>query len=220
MKKLFWFLTLLFLSAPAMAQVELSDRHIYFIYPSVEEIKGNYIFLLRNSGKEDVRHTMKILLPAETIDWVPQEGVGPDELKPGPEGGLVLEKNFPPGETMISLGFIVPAKGDKAVMTFKPEYNVGELAILARKGTAELSGSTGFQVQSGISFAGQMYDSVGKSATTAGETVSVTIGGVPQGRSRLKYLGFAAIAVIAAAAAFLTWRTKPRRDQAAAEWLS
>lgn len=219
MKKFFWLFALLF-STPVLAQVELSDRHIYFIYPAVEEIKGNYIFLVRNSGKEDVRHTMKILLPAETIDWMPQEGVGPDELKPGTEGGLVLDKNFPPGETMISLGFIVPAKGEKAVMTFKPEYNVGELAILARKGAAELSGSTGFQTQSGISFAGQMYDSVGKNATTAGETVSVTVGGIPQGRSRLTYLGFAAIAVIAAAAAFLTWRTKPRLDQAAAEWLA
>lgn len=220
MRKLFVLLALLFVSTAATAQVELSDRHIYFIYPGVEEIKGNYIFLVRNAGKEESRETFKVLLPAETIDWMPQEGIGPDELKPGKEGGLILEKNFPPGETMISLGFIVPAKGDQAVMTFKPDYNVGELAILSRKGTTELSGSSGFQEQSGISFAGQMYDSVGKSATTAGETVSVTIGGIPQGRTRLKYLGFAAIAIIVAAAGFLTVRTKPRRDQATAEWLA
>lgn len=220
MKKLFALLALLFVSTTAMAQVELSDRHIYFIYPAVEEVKGNYIFLVRNSGKEEARQTLKILLPVETIDWAPQDGIGPDELKPGKDGGLILEKNFPPGETMISLAFIVPAKGDKAVMTFKPDYNVGELAVLSRKGEAELSGSEGVQPQSGISFAGQMYDSVGKGAITAGETVSITIGGIPQGRTRLKYLGFAAIAIIVVTAGVLTMRTKPRRDQAAAEWLA
>ncbi len=220
MRKLFALLTLLLVSTSAVAQVEVSDRHIYFIYAGVEEIKGNYIFLIRNSAKEDARQTMKILLPAETIDWVPQEGIGPDELKPGKDGGLTLDKSFPPGETMISLGFIVPAKGDQAVMTFKPEFNVGEIAVLANKGSVQLSGSEGFQTQPGISFAGQMYDSVGKSATKAGETMTVTIGGVPQGRTRLKYLGFAAIAVVVGAAGLLTWRTKPRREQAAAEWLA
>lgn len=212
MKLVLVVLLAMFASPSLLAQqaLDLSGRHVFFLHPSVDELKGSYLFLVTNATQEPQASRIRLMLPEETFDWMPQDGIQPDELRPGENGGLVLEKTFPPGETMLSLGFRAAAALGEATLTFKPEYAVGSLALLSRQGALNLGSSRdGWQFSENMEFSGRPYDTLTRGSIAAGEKVTVTIGKIPEGRGRLWVLGFVAGGLFLIGGALLAWRTRP-----------
>lgn len=210
-------LSLLLNAAPTWAQdpsvVDASGRHVYFLHGGVDEIKGSYLFLIENKTTTEQDISLRVLLPEETVDWMPQEGIAPNELKPGPEGGLVLAKKIPPGETMVSMAFRVPATMGVAHLTFRPTLNIASLAIFAPTGDLGLGPSqAGMQYKEKSEFMGKPYDMLTRGDIQKGQGFAIRITGVEEGRSRLWFIGFACFAMILLAAGWLAWVGRPKDD--------
>lgn len=183
-------LACIFCLQSAQAAVNLSGRHIYVFFPGLDAVWGSYLFLVNNPGTEAERFTFPVLLPTETIDFQGQDNLNPDELKLGPDGGLTIDKVFAPGDSMISIGFKLPADQGVAKATVKPAYDFESLGFFVWQDTMAVEGDgLSLDVRKGVSFSGKNYDTYTLMKGVKDQSYKIQIRGIPEGRGRLWIIG-------------------------------
>jgi hypothetical protein len=213
------FASLLFaLSMQAMAAVQVTNKHIFVLYPGVDSVFGSYIFMVTNDGTQAERYSFPVMLPTETIDFQAQEGLAPNELNLGQDGGLTIDKTFPPGDTLITIGFKVPAEVGTGRMTLKAAQAFESIGMFVFEGKFEISGP-GLDIRRNVDFSGRTYDTYTMNKGEGGKTYEVELQNIPEGRGRLWTIGWVAAAALLLIAGALAWFSRPQIPQGAEEAL-
>ncbi len=200
-------------ASSARAEVSVGGRHIYVMFPGIDALWGSYLFVVNNSGTAPERHVFPIMLPGETIDFQGQENVAPDELKLGEGGKLTIDKAFPPGESMVNIGFKVPAEQGVAKLTLTPLFPVEALSIFVWENTFDVGGPN-LQERKGVPFSGRNYDTYTLSNAKVGEPFTAEVGRVPEGRGRLMIVGYFLIAALLLGGFLIAFLSRPHLSQA------
>lgn len=192
-------------------QLRMTEHQIYMIHSGVDEARGSYMFMITNSGPNPEEGSFNVVLPQETSDWLPLEGASKDDIKLGEDGGLTIAKVFPPGESLFSIGFVVPAQSGEAQMTLTPP-NATWRSLSVMVGSDELnlrSERGGFTVTKNVKFGSRSLDRYVKSELTPSQPETIIISGIYQGRGSYYLIGSLAILVILAVGVVMFLRTKP-----------
>jgi hypothetical protein len=190
-------------------QISKSKRHVVILQPSEDQIWGSYIFAVDNPSKKPQLMQIAVMIPKETKDFKAQEGIEANELKLGSDGGLIVEKLFPPGNTLLGVGFLVESSLGKATLTFDMREAIDQMVVLIPQDSISAV-SEFMNLEVGVPFAGQVFNTLTVRQPTVGKTYVVHVDGVHEGRGRLWLIGaiFAALLFISAAA--LAYKTRPK----------
>lgn len=212
-KKLLTALTLVW-AAQASAAVQISSKHIMVLYPGVDSAFGSYIFMVQNQGTAPERFSFPVMLPAEMIDFQAQEGLAPNELTLGTDGGLTIDKTFPPGDTLITIGFKTPAEVGEGKLTLKPTFPFESIGLFVFEGKFKITGPA-LEIKNGVEFSGRTYDTYTLANGEAGKTYQMIMQGVPEGRGRLWIIGWIAGGALLLIASALAFISRPQLPQGA-----
>lgn len=199
----------LFLTAVAHAEVTIAPRHVIIIRPGIDRIIGSYLFAFENHGSAPEKFSGTILLPTETIDWSPVEGVEPSEVRLGENGGLVIEKSVAPGTNLVLMGFEVRSLWGKATLTLIPKDALQDLSILTPPGALTVS-APGAEFVPNVDFSGHAFDRLAIASLAAGQKIVVEMNGVPQGRMGLWIAGSIVGVLLLGLGIVMTIRTRPQ----------
>lgn len=211
-------LLLLALTGYAGAAVQVSNKHIMVLYPGVDSVFGSYIFMVQNDGKEPERLSFPVMLPTETIDFQAQEGLGPNELNLGSGGGLTIDKTFPPGDTLITIGFKVPTELGTGSLTLKASDAFESVGMFVFEGKFQVTGPN-LDIRRNVDFSGRTYDTYTLSKGEAGQTYQMALQGIPEGRGRLWIVGWIFAGCLVLIAMALAWFSRPKLPQGAEDTL-
>jgi hypothetical protein len=200
---------ILFLPWSAAAQVQVSSKHMMVLYPSVDSVFGSYIFMVQNQGQQPERYSFPVMLPVETIDFQAASGLAPNELNLGADRGLTIDKVFPPGDTLITIGFKIPAEQGAAPLTLKATTSAESVGFFVYEGQFQISGPT-MDIRRAVEFSGRPYDTYTLSDLKAGSSYALNLQGIPEGRNRLWWIGWIAGAVMLMVAGTLAWMSRPK----------
>ncbi len=204
-------LTIALLATAARAEVYVTPKHLLILREGLDTVYGSYIFALQNTGEKPEHFKVPVMLPKETEDFTPQEGLEPSELTLAQNGSVVVEKDVQPGVNLIGIGFRLSGRYGKATMTFNPVMDIDSFILLLPRGSA-------MQVESNFLKPGdsdsapdpQYMPWTTNAPMKANELVSIEVSGLPEGRSRLWILGSIVAGMLVLLAAFLAWRTRPK----------
>jgi len=192
----------------ASAEVVLSPKHIYMITPSVEQVYGSYVFFAEASADE--KAALEVMLPREQMDFGPQEGLTKEELSLSPERGLVVDRTFAAGSNLMVVGFVAPAKGGEAQLTLEPHKGVKVIEVMAPVGALKMK-TSGWESLGAVEFVGREFDTWRYTfSEDMKEKISFTMTGVTKGRSAYWQIALLAAVILAAAAVWLAFRTRPK----------
>jgi hypothetical protein len=209
---------LLALAAHATAAVQIGNKHIFVLYPGVDSVFGSYIFMVQNSGAAPVRLSFPVMLPTETIDFQAQEGLAPNELNLGSSGGLTIDKAFPPGDTLITIGFKSPAEVGQGRFTLKASEPFESVGIFVFEGKFQIKGLN-LDIRRGVEFSGRTYDTYTLSKGEPGKTYQMELQSIPEGRGRLWWIGGIFAGGMLLIALTLAWFSRPKLPQGAEDIL-
>lgn len=199
-------------SALAEGKIFMGDRHLMMLRPGIDAVWGTSVFAVVNEGTEPVSERYNVLLPKETIDFSPQEGVTPEELKQNTDGTLYVEKLFPPGTNVISIGFMVAGNSGNAALTFVgPPGDSRAVALLSSKGILTLGSPNLNPAKPDEALPTSGYDQyVMKEPLAPGVEMKVSIAGIPEGRKNFWILGGCVGALLFSLGGGLAWRRRPK----------
>lgn len=193
------------------AEVYVTPKHLLILRGAVDTLYGSYIFALQNSG--DTAETFKtpLTLPLEKDDWATQEGLEPSEVSLGSSGNLIIEKSVQPGVNLLGIDFKVPASFGHTTLTFKPEATIESMIVLVPRGSSVSIESGRFAPADSSQAPDPQYVPWHSSGPlAAGETVTIDVYGLPEGRARLWIVGSAVAGLLLVLAGFVGWRTRPK----------
>lgn len=200
----------------AEAAVKVSDRHLLIFRESVAAIFGNYIFKVINSTEQKAVFKSRIMLPKETTDFQPTEGLEPSDVKLA-DNGVMVEKEVEPGVHIFGLGFKAEGSGGSAVLSFVAPEAIGTFIVLVpRQGPIHLK-SPLFGAEDKDEGDKDYRAHLNQQAIPANQAFTITIEGIPEGRGRYWALGAAVGIIVLVLAAVLAWRTRPRLEAAGAD---
>jgi len=196
--------------APAdrlLAEVLLAPKQLIIVKPGIDRLHGSWIAAVINKGDKPDNFRLPVLLPRESIDFQPVEGLSPSEVKLE-DDGVYVEKVFQPGVNVLSFAFVVAGSQGRVDLNFAAKGDLGELSVMTPRGMLQIFGQEfvdgGTDVQDL-----QMYNIlVSKRSLMRGDEVRVSVRGIPEGRQRLWFVGLGFAALLLGAAIFLTWRSQ------------
>lgn len=205
-------LSILVAANPLKAELTVRERHIILLYPGLDSLWGNYIFMLSNTGDEAVQHRMPLLMPQETVDWQAGQGIAPAEIKLQDGGGLVLDKAVPPGNHLMSLGFKLAASGGSTSFTLKPGIDMDMLGVFLPQDSELVMTGGDYRKEENFPFSGKVYDAYTILGAEAGREISSSVAGIPEGRGEYWILGWILTAVLLLVAGVASYLTRPKLD--------
>ncbi len=209
---------LLAFAMQATGAVQVTNKHIFVLYPGADSVFGSYIFMVQNNGTAAERLSFPVMLPTETIDFQAQEGLAPNELNLGQGGGLTIDKNFPPGDTLVTIGFKVPAEVGVGRLTLKASEAFESIGMFVFEGKFQIEGP-GLDIRRNVDFSGRTYDTYTLSQGEGGKTYSMELQGIPEGRGRLWTIGWVVAAALILIAGAMAWFSRPQLPQGAEDTL-
>lgn len=190
--------------------IQLTPKHLVIVRPGQDSLWGSYVFAVQNSGQEPASLSTEIMLPKETVDFVPQEGIKPEELALS-DGGVRVSAIFPPGVHIVSIGFKVDARYGSAELSFVPQTAVQSFTLLVPRQSGLKVDAPRLIESGGAESPDPQYQSfVNQGPLAVGETLRVELSGLPEGRHRLWLMGGIAAAVLVLASGLFAWRTRPK----------
>lgn len=113
----------------------LTPSHIYLIEADEEFIWGTYYFAVSNKESKPMNLRSQVLLPLETSDYSPQSGLTTADIKLSNDKKIFVEKEFPPGLTLLSVNFKVKSlTRDQGIsLTFVPPFDLSLFSIASSK---------------------------------------------------------------------------------------
>ncbi|MEZ4743460.1 MAG: hypothetical protein R3B45_13610 [Bdellovibrionota bacterium] len=206
-------LSVLYFSLPVLASesenIQIAERHVFVLHSGPDVLWGTYMFGVNNMGSEATLFSDRINLPSGITDFAPQEGLSNEELKASPEGGLVFEKEFPPGVTLIAIGFKLPAQLGKASLQLKFHYDISEMSILTKDDSLNLE-FVGVPMQLGDNtiMSNETYRTFKSSQKIAkGQQLEVAVSNIA-GRANFWLVGSIFAALLLLLASIFTLKTK------------
>jgi hypothetical protein len=209
---------LLALATHAASAVQLTNKHIYVLYPGVDSVFGSYIFMVQNQGAQAERLSFPVMLPSETVDFQAQEGLGPNELNLGTDGGLTIDKVFPPGDTLVTIGFKVATDEGSGRMTIKAAEAFESISMFVFEGKFQITGPD-LEIRRNVDFSGRTYDTYTLAKGVVGQSYQMEVQGIPEGRGRLWIIGWVFAGALLLIALALAWFSRPQLPQGAEDSL-
>jgi hypothetical protein len=197
-------------STAARAEVRITPKHLVILRPGVDSVWGTYVFAIQNDGAEPAPFKSKVMLPKETVDFAPQEGLTPEQITLG-DDGITIDAVIPNGVQIVSIGFKVDAKFGTTSLTFAPVSEVQSFSVLLPRGTPMTVQGPGLTKGDEGSTPDPQYEPyvVGE-PLAPGKLLGLSVGGIPEGRTRIWFVGGAVAALLVVLAAALALRTRPR----------
>jgi hypothetical protein len=194
---------------PGYGETRIEARHVIMLHPGFDTVWGTYMFGVRNDGTEPEKLRGFLTLPKETADFQAQEGLTQEELISGGADGLMFEKEFPAGLTLISIGFKVNANFGSTVLTFAPKVDLQDFSVVTKKDPLTIKSSSGLLNEPGITpVSNEDFVAItAKGPIHTGESVVIEVGNVPEGRGRLWIAGGIIAGLIATFSLGLTLKT-------------
>jgi len=204
--------------------VQLMPRQMMILREGLDAVYGQVMFVVRNNASIPLPGQFRVLMPKETSDFTPREGLEPSEValasenSDGNQGtqtsgfrGLVVDKVFGPGVSMMSIGFKVDAKLGAAQLSLSHPQGVKELNVLVLKNGPLRASSDLLLKASAMDVEDPQYDSLElKKPLEPKEILTIQVEGVPEGRMRYWWTGGIAAGVLVLGALFLTWKSWPK----------
>lgn len=203
-------LLFLMLSSSAFSAPTVGPKHVYIMYPGEDTLWGSYLFVVVNDGQTPESFSFPVMLPKETIDFQAQDSLSPEELKLGKDGGVYVEKVFPPGETLLQVSFKLPADEGRATANFTAKFPYETLGVFVWQDTLEVGGPQGLDIQRGVNLSGRLFDTYSLGAGEAGKSVTYTFDRVPEGRKRLWVIGIFFGAILIISGISIAFYTRPK----------
>lgn len=200
------------LAVPSLshAAVGVGPKHVYILYPGVDAIWGSYIFVVANDGQAPEKASFPVMLPKETVDFQAQDTLSPEELQLGKDGGITIDKSFPPGETLLQISFKLPASQGTSVATFTAPYPYQSLGIFVWQNSFGVKGPEGLEIQKGVNLSGKVFDTYSIGAGEVGKTLTYTFENVPEGRGRLWMVGSIFGGILLITGLIVAFYTRPK----------
>lgn len=200
---------LLMMTSSVDAAVVLMPKQLLVIKPGLDTVAGTWVAAVKNDGDADATLSFPVLLPIDARDFSPVEGLTADQIRLG-DSGLMVERSFPAGVTVVSLGFLVPARSGRASLRLRSSIDVGELTVMTPRGMLDVQ-SAGL-TEAGADVQDMQRYSVWSSnqMMLANQTIDIDVSGVPEGRTKLWMIGGMFGAILALGGLLLTKKTAVR----------
>jgi hypothetical protein len=199
---------------PAPDESAMTPRQLLVLKPGLDEVYGTWVAAVINKSKTLQHVRVSALIPRETIEVQPLEGVANGEWKLD-EAGLWIEKDFGEGVNVISFSFRTAARYGASALNFKVGSPIVELIVMTPTGMMTIAGRdlvvTGSDMQDSQGYTVMKV----KRQIVAGDSVAFDIDAVPEGRGRLWVVGAVFGILMFVGAAVMVWRT--RRKSSASE---
>lgn len=194
----------------AFAKAAVGPKHIFILYPGVDAIWGSYIFEVNNDGQAPEQLSFPVMLPKETVDFQAQDTLSPQELQLGKDGGVTINKIFPPGETLMQVSFKLPASQGSSSATFRASYPYQSIGVFVWQDSFVVKGPPGLEIQKGVNLSGRLFDTYSVGEGDAGQTLSYTFENVPEGRGRLWIVGGIFAGILLLTGLTVAFYTRPK----------
>lgn len=203
-------LALMSFSSLVSAEIQITPKHLVILRPGIDSVWGSYVFALQNTGEEEAEFRSEIMLPKETVDFMPQEGLSPEQVSLS-DKGIRIDGRFPSGVHIISIGFKVEGRYGAAALTFTPVSDVQSFTVLVPRDSPMIVSSGLLKPTLSEGSPDPQYAALGaQTPLVVGETYELKISGLPEGRTRLWALGGVVGGIMLILCGFLTWRTRPQ----------
>ncbi len=199
----------IFLASTSFAEVVLMPKQLIVLKPGIDQILGTWVAAVNNRGQVPERFSLPVLLPREAKDFQPIEGIAAADLKLG-DLGLVVQKEFPPGVSVLSVGFMLPASFGQATLHLKAMVDVGELTVMSPRGLLDIDSQDLSEAGSDVQDMQRYSVWTSNRMVIAAQDVLVGVSGVPEGRARLWAIGGILAGILAVGAGLLTRRASQR----------
>jgi hypothetical protein len=202
------------IASKVSAEPILAPKQLLIVKPGVDKLHGTWLAAVINRDAKPEMMRVPVLLPKETEDFQPMEGLAAGDVKIELDG-VYVEKVFSPGVNVISFAFVTSSKSGVVDLNLEAKLDLGELTLMTPRGMMKVQGEklvmTGTDVQDL-----QTYDLwVTQSPVIKGDNIKVTVSGVPEGRRRLWILGVGfALVLILAATGLVFWSHPMSRREA------
>lgn len=216
---------LLFTSVGLIAEVRLADRHMLMLQPVTELMPGNgyqlmlqisYGFGVRNDGDTPQTFKTPVLVPANSLEFYPIQGVEESEIITAGNGEVFIEKMVPPGLQLVVLGFMVRVDRTYLDLNLKAPYGMTNLAVMAPTGKVSLSGVNFKPGQAPMGMQG-MDAILLQNPIDAGQTFKFRVADLPEGRGSYYRLGFGIFLALIVIGGALTVMTRQKDLKVGAE---
>lgn len=199
------------LAAPALAAVSVTPRHLMILREGLGSLYGSYVFGVFNTGDKPEHFKTPVMLPKETDDFSAQEGVEAGDLTLAPGGGVTLEKEFPPGMQIVSIGFRTKSRYGRGVLTLTPTLAIDSFTLLIPRLSGLQVSAPKLAIGDASNAPDPQYEPyINASVLQSGETVTIAVDGLPEDRSQIWIVGAGVAAMLLLMAGFLAWRTRPQ----------
>ncbi len=190
----------------SFCDVVIAPKQLIIVKPGLDRLNGTWVAAVINRSKTDETFRIPVLLPQESIDFRPLEGVEDKDLRLESDG-VFVEKSFPPGVNVISFGFLAPAIRGSLHLNFNVKNELGELSVMTPKGLLSIHGENLILAGSDVQDFQTFNIWVSKSPLKSGDEIKVSVDGVPEGRQRLWSLGAVFGLLLVGGSGFLAWRS-------------
>lgn len=197
---------------PSNTEIGLSFRHIIILQADLKNIWGSYYFAINNPKAQAQPFKTLVMLPKNVLDFRAQEGLTDQDLKLNQDGSLYVEKLFPPGLSLLGVGFQVKTSAFGAdTLTFKPSFDLNELSIASpsNMGLKISANDTLFKSAVPPMLANGQYIGIqSRSSIAADQELNIEISGIPKDRNMLWVLGVLVAVILVAFSALLAIKTR------------
>lgn len=194
-------------TANAQSKISVADRHMIMIQPGIEQVLGSYMFGVKNNSDKEEEIQFEVLLPNETVDFGPQDGLSKEDLVLADNGKLLISKKFKPGLNILSIGFLAKVDPAEGLLTYNAPFDLKELSFITNDKNLTFS-SEGLvegvpPMLRGNNFQGIVSGDIIKK----GSKIVLNISGLPQGRKSYIYMGIVFSIVLVIFSVLLTiWK--------------
>jgi len=183
----------------------------------LENVWGTYYFAVINRTEISQELTTPVMLPLESLEAKAQEGLTPEELTRDVQGSYQVKKTYKKGMSLVGIGFRCKIPPGKGVATFHitPHFAIGEWSIAVPNPSSLLVKAPGMEPGLPDMLTGSPYlGIIRRQPFAAGDTLEVTLSGLPKGRGALwtSGLGFLGVLFLGSAGWVFLSRRRKHRD--------
>ena len=189
--------------------VNLGTRHFVIITADTEYIWCSYFFGVQNKTTQALEFSTPLQLPKETLNFEPQKGLSKEDIHIDKNGAVFLKKIFPPGLTVVNIGFQIPlASWGDTTLTMSFPYPIDEFSVATPKWTTlNLSSPSLVQEVPKMLSAGNYSGIMGHNISPE-QKIEIKIEGLPEGNTKSLLVASAAGILLFLFALFLTIRSQ------------
>lgn len=189
----------------------LAGRHVYIIHPGMDSVWGSYMLVVEREAEEGATESaqFQLMLPTETEDWSPQQGIEKDSVQLKPDGGLLVDAVFEKPQTLVVTGFKVAGNSGRVPFTIKVPFEMEDFAVMAIEGQIKIV-SDDMKYVGAKDFSGRKYDTWSMENVAQGKVIQFTVEGIPEGRRNYYILAGLFGLILIGGVTVLALRSKPK----------